>query len=172
MRLTVKTTYFLAGLTNKYPGFSRNIDDNFTVDIPYPENPKRLFAIPFIGGVIRIVLLIPYFIYEQIISNASNIGVLVSFVRVLFQGKYPESTYELARDSVRVGQGAAAYMAGLSDKYPSFWISMNHKAIKITLIVLGILLFVSQAFSDATSPKNSSYSQPPTSFQDSKVLEN
>lgn len=137
MRLSIKVTYFIQGLTDKYPGFGFSIQDKFSVDVAFPENPNKFYAIPIIGGLIRIILLIPYFIFQTAISNGANIGVFVSFFPVLFMGKYPESTYELARDSVRVSMGSSAYMSGLSDKYPSFHISMNHQTIKIILIILG-----------------------------------
>lgn len=139
LRLNIKTGYFMSGLTDKYPGFGFTIQDNFTVDLTYPEKSNRFFAIPILGGFIRIIILIPYFIYQNIIGSASYIGVLVSFFPVLFMGKYPESTFELARDSVRVNQAIYVYITGISDKYPSFHISMNHKTIKIILIILGIL---------------------------------
>lgn len=161
LRLFIKITYYMQGLTDKYPGFSRTIPD-FSADLQYPEHPNKLFAIPIIGGVIRIILLIPYLIYQAVISNAANIGVFFSFFPVLFMGKYPESTFELARDSGRVSQATFVYMAGISDKYPSFHISMNHKVIKIILIIIGILLFLgSNANSlNPLSKTKSSKSQP------------
>lgn len=155
MRLSIKVSYFMQGLTDKYPGFSRSIDqDNFSVDLAFPESPNKLYAIPIIGGLIRIILLIPYFIYQAVISYAANIGVFVSFFPVLFMGKYPESTYELARDSIRVSQAVTAYMSGLSDKYPSFYISMNHKTVKIILIVLGALIMLLNLGNARRQPSN------------------
>lgn len=144
LRLSIKVSYFMSGLTDKYPGFSFTIQDDFTVDLTYPEKSNKIFAIPILGGIFRIILLIPYFIYQSVIGSAGNIGVFVSFFPVLFMGKYPESTYELARDSVRVSQAVFVYTTGISDKYPSFYISMNHKTIKIILIVLGILFSLGQ----------------------------
>lgn len=153
-RLTAKTIYFLYGLTDKYPGVSLEIKDNFTVDIEFPENPSKFFAIPIIGGLIRVILLIPYFIYQMVLSYAAFIGVFFSFFNVLVKSKYPESTFELARDSVRVSQATFVYMSGLSDKYPSFHISMNHKIIKIILLVAGALLLLGTNFSSLLIPSN------------------
>lgn len=154
MRLTARTTLFFAGLTDKYPGFSLENEGDISVNIPMPQNPNKLFAIPLLGGVIRIVLMIPYFIWENILSNAAALGMIGSSVPVLFMGKYPESTYELYRDHTRVLLGVSTYMSGLSDTYPSFWISMNHKGIKIVLLVLGALMAISNS-----SSKNSQYNQ-------------
>jgi len=165
MRLTAKTYYYVFGLTDKYPGFNFEIKDNYNLEMAYPENPNRFFAIPVLGGFVRIVLLIPYLIYSQVISYASNIGVFVSFVPVLFMGKYPESTYELARDSVRVGMGGTAYMSGLSDKYPSFYISMNHRGVKIILIILGILAVLGNFSTGKSSKKSTNYKFDNTNIQ-------
>jgi len=87
MRLTAKTYYYVFGLTDKYPGFNFEIKDNYNLEMAYPENPNRFFAIPVLGGFVRIVLLIPYLIYSQVISYASNIGVFVSFCSCSIYGK-------------------------------------------------------------------------------------
>lgn len=143
MRMSTKYYFFLYGLTNKYPGFSSNIEDAFSVEMAYPESPSRLFAIPFVGMIIRFVLLIPYILFMQIIAYASSIGVfLVGWIPVLFTGRYPESIFELARDTVRLSLATTAYASGLSDTYPSFKISWNHKVKKIVLIVIAIVCLI------------------------------
>ena len=140
MRLTTKVSLFFFGLTNKYPGFEFAIDDPLvSLDMPKPANPNRFFAIPVVGGLVRIILMIPYFIYQSVITNAAWLGGAIISFRVLFVGKYPESVYEIARDSVRVSQASSAYMTGLSDSYPSFWISMNHQTVKLLLIIFSII---------------------------------
>lgn len=140
-KLAVKTSFYLDGLTDKYPWFGFNIDDKFKLDIIMPESSKRLYAIPILGGVIRIVLLIPYLVFFGIISNAALIGVyLLAWAVVLFKGRYPEGIFELTRDFIRVNTSVSAYFAGLSDRYPSFYISMAHDKIKLILIAVSILL--------------------------------
>lgn len=136
--ISTKVAFFWAGLSNIYPGFTGETKD-FKMDIPYPKNPSRFFAFPVIGGIARLVMLIPFLIYAYVIQYAGNLGTYAASFVVLSKGKYPESFYELARDSVRISQATAFYMAGLEDVYPSWWISMNHKTIKIILIVLGTL---------------------------------
>ena len=142
IRLFTKFYFFLYGLTDKYPSFSFDIKDNYTVNIPYPENPNRLFAVPVVGGVIRLILLIPFFVYLYIISYAAGFGTLISSIPVLIVKKYPKSTFELERDSVRLFNSSLAYMTGLSDVYPSFNISMNNKGIKLVLIAVTVLLIL------------------------------
>lgn len=143
IRLITKVSFYFFGLTDKYPWFSFNINDKFTLDIQKPENPKRLYAIPIIGGLIRTVLAIPYIIFEQIVSQAAGIGAyLLAWAVVLFKGRYPEGIFELARDSIRVNVASWAYFSGLSDRYPSFYISMTHDKIKLILLGISIILGV------------------------------
>lgn len=170
LRLGLKVSYFLFGLTNTYPGFGFAINDSFKLDMPKPTNPNRFFAIPLLGGIARIVLLIPYMMYEGVIRNAAYAGIVGASFPVLFKGYYPESSFELARDGVRLNLTQGVYMAGLSDKYPSFWISMNHKTIKIILIILGVLMFLGNIGNSAMTPKSSSPYQNET-FQDYEPTE-
>lgn len=159
MKLSAKISLFLFGLTNTYPGFDFTIHDKYTIDIPKPQHPNRFFAIPVLGGVARIVLLIPFLIYETVIRNGASIGATASSFPALFKGKYPESTYEIERDSVRLNLAISMYMAGFSDKYPNFWISMNHQPIKILLIILGALMVLGNWGNTAMNPNRQEYDQ-------------
>lgn len=167
LRLFTKFTFYFNGLSNKYPGFSFNLTE-FTLDIKKPENPSRFYAIPLLGGLIRMILLIPYYIWTEVLGNASMIGTVISSFPVLFKGYYPESTYELNRDTARVSFGNYAYMLGLSDSYPSFWISFNHKAIKIILLAIGIILALGNFGSSNYSIPQSNPSEPVACTMDAK----
>jgi len=140
IRLNTKIWFYLAGLTDKYPGFGLAIDDRYSLDIEYPEAPNRAFAIPILGGIVRWILLIPFYIYASVISYAAYVAAMISFVPVLFTGRYPETTFEIIRDAVRLGTAEFAYLGGLSDRYPSFAISTEHGTAKIFLIIIGALL--------------------------------
>lgn len=154
LRFQTKINFFFFGLTDRYPGFSFSAAGDFTFDIPKPTNPNRLLAIPLLGGFVRAILLIPYFVYVSILKNASGIAIAISSFVVLFKGRYPESTYELARDYTRISLASSCYLIGLSDSYPNFWISMNHKTIKIILITVSVLIVVGNFFSSVTSITN------------------
>lgn len=139
-RLMTKSTFFLYGLTDKYPWFDFKTTENLSLEISLNKNPKKLYAVPILGGVIRMILLIPYFIFANIVSQAALIGVFIlAWAIVLFKGKYPAGIFELARDATRVSLGSWSYMMGLSDRYPSFYISMIHDKIKIILIAIAII---------------------------------
>ncbi|RJP45908.1 MAG: hypothetical protein C4584_02725 [Armatimonadetes bacterium] len=153
LRLSAKISFYFAGLTNKYPGFSFSIDDPLlSVNIPIPQNPNRLFATPILGGTVRIILLIPFIIYSSIIGYAAFAGLLIGWAPVLSKGTYMESVYEIIRDWIRLQFAQSAYIVGFSDTYPTFKISMNHKAAKIIFIVLGILLLLLTNIPQSNSP--------------------
>ncbi len=157
MKFHAKIYFFFTGLTNKYPGFDFSLPDaSMKIAIAKPTNPSRFFAFPVIGGLARIILLIPYCIYESVLSHGAWIGVVFSSFPALFQGKYPESTYEFTRDTQRVMLASSAYMIGFSDKYPNFWISMNHQTIKIILIIAGAVLALGN-FSADLKPRDNYY---------------
>lgn len=169
LRYSAKIYLYLFGLTNTYPGFDLSIHDTWTLDIDVPTNPNRFFAIPLFGFLARVILLIPYFIFEQVIGTAGVVAAFIAIFPILFKGKYPESLYELARDSVRIRTSAGMYMMGLSDSYPSFWISMNHQSVKVGLIIVGALLTFSNwgakqispnRFEDDSTWRNNDYPTP------------
>ncbi len=158
LRLGLKITFFFTGLTNNYPGFSLSNSKDVVLDIDFPNHPNRWFAFPILGGVVRIILLIPYLIYSQVLKNGALVGQLVGSLSVLFKGQYPESVYEITRDQQRIILAMTCYMSGLSDQYPSFWMSMNHKAIKIILIIVGALIVLFNfSYRASNHPTNQNY---------------
>lgn len=164
IKFYTKISLYLTNLSDKYPGFG--LDDNgmFEMHFEKPKKPSRLLAFPLLGIVIRCILLIPYFIYEYVLQYGTQWSVVFSWFAVLFKGKYPESLYEFNRDFIRVSTAETLYTMYLTDDYPSFHISMEHKNVKILLIVLGSLSFLNASFTrfdNATSPdyNNYNYSQ-------------
>ncbi len=143
MKLGAKVYLYFMGLTNKYPGFSLDTNDDFSIDIEMPKNPSRFYAIPILGLLVRFILMIPYSIYSSVLHYGAHIGAVISSFAVLANGKYPESTFEFERDSLRVNLASGAYFAGFSDAYPSFWISMNHQTAKLLLIIAGAVMMFS-----------------------------
>lgn len=142
LRFYTKISVFVYGLTDTYPGFDLSASGLFVLDIEKPKKPNRLFAIPLLGVIARFILLIPYHIFSHVLQNGSWAGMLAGWYPILFYGKFPESLYEFEHDAIRVGLGGLCYMAGLSDEYPSFRISMNHQTIKILLIIAGTILTI------------------------------
>lgn len=140
LRYSTKIGLYIYGLTDKYPGFTLDESGIFTLRYEKPEKPSRLLAFPFLGFLIRLILLIPYAIYIAVLGRGAFVALFCSWFVILFKGRYPESMYEFIRDTFRVSLGSSLYISYLSDTYPSFHISMNHKVVKIILLILGALL--------------------------------
>jgi hypothetical protein len=158
MRYSTKMMFYLNGLTDQYPGFGYKERDTSLVNIPMPTKPNKLFAIPILGILARVILTIPYSIWSSVLANAYKLGLLVyAWWSVLLNGVYPEAIYELVKDSQRVSLAQTAYMAGLSDNYPSFNISWNHKNLKIALIVVAAILSIFQFMSNLNKQNDYKY---------------
>lgn len=134
--------FFLYGVTDAYPGFSMHKKHSITIEIPKPEKSNKFLNFPVLGLITRLILLIPFFIYVHIIALSTTAALIGAILFVFFRGFYPESCFEIIRDSQRLTLASFSYMLGLSDTYPTFAISMNHKKIKIFFIAIGILLFL------------------------------
>jgi hypothetical protein len=154
MRYSTKVGLYLSGLTDTYPGFGLDTKGLFELDFPKPQTPSRLLGAPILGFLIRIILIIPYAIFETVLMYGMEWAVLFSWFAVLFKGKYPESLYEFTYDSIRVMNAASMYTSYLSDTYPSFHISMNHKKIKILLLVLGTITTLNAFAGNATKSQD------------------
>lgn len=151
----IKVSLYLMGLTDKYPGFGLNDAGLFELHFEKPKHPSRLLGSPIVGTIIRILFIIPYAIYESVLMYGSRWAVVFSWFTILFKGKYHESLYEFNRDYLRVATAETMYISYLTDTYPSFQISMNHKKIKILLIVLGTFGVLNSFISSTTdNPEN------------------
>lgn len=161
----LKITFFSSGLTDKYPGFETEIRDTFSVSVVKPVNPNKLYAIPILGFVIRSCAMIPFSFWASAVMYAGSLATTFNSFYVLFTGKYSETAFELVRDGSRLYIAKFMYLNGMSDVYPSFSISMNHKNTKIFLIIFGILVYITftiiwlaiQILSSLMSEKGTSY---------------
>jgi hypothetical protein len=93
------------------------------VQIDYPTNPGRFYAIPLIGFLARVLLLIPHIIALYILGLVVAVCQLFTWVPVLFTGTYPRGLYDLASDVIRWYHMIPAYGYGLTDIYPPFGLS-------------------------------------------------
>ena len=160
LRFYTKVYLFLYGLTDKYPGFSMDEGGIFALNYPKPEKSSRLLAFPIVGIAIRIILLIPFSLFGAVMGMGAFIALICSWFVVLFTGRYPESLYEFIKDYFRVWNAFYIYLFYLSDTYPSFRISMNHKVVKIILLALGTLLLLldyGNSFNNALHPPQNQY---------------
>jgi hypothetical protein len=85
-----------------------------------PPHNSRFFAIPLIGILARIILLIPHLIVVYILGIVIYITQLFLWLIVLLTGHYPRWGYSLIGGYIRWYTRLMAYFFGLTDKYPPF----------------------------------------------------
>jgi hypothetical protein len=96
---------------------------SITVTFILPARNNRFFAIPVIGYLARLMLLIPHFVVLALIGMAVAFSQLVLWAPVLFAGRYPRWGYDLVGGYFRWYVRVMAYMYGLTDDYPPFRLS-------------------------------------------------
>jgi hypothetical protein len=110
----------LANLSDGYPAFGLDAtDDNVTLEIPYPDNVSRLMTLMrFLFGFIFIM--IPHGICLGFLAIGAYFIYLISFLAVLFTGKYPQGMHEYMVGFMRWGMRVGIYFMNMSDTYPPF----------------------------------------------------
>ncbi len=68
----------------------------------------------------RLILAIPLLIWGYVYGIAATVVVIVSWFAIVFTGRYPQGLYEFEAGWVRFLARLTAYVALLSDDYPSF----------------------------------------------------
>ena len=92
---------------------------------PFPQWHNRFWAIPVLGIVVKIILLIPHMlilgILGYVVGIVATVLALVTWIPVLFGGRYPSWGYDADRWlRMRWNTNANAYLYGLTDRYPPF----------------------------------------------------
>ena len=85
-----------------------------------PAEPSRFFALPWIGLVVRVILLIPMLILLYFIGILTVLVFWIAWVPVLFAGQYPSALFNIMVYAQRLQLRVSAYTFGLSDRYPKF----------------------------------------------------
>ena len=94
---------------------------------PYPvqvtwETPAtngRFWAIPVLGILARVILLVPHLIVLYFVGICVFSAVLVTWIPVLVNGRYPTWGYRLVGGYIRWSARISAYTYGLTDQYPT-----------------------------------------------------
>lgn len=120
MRLSAKANCFVLGLSDTYPGLTLASSDEVRVEIPVPRKPNRLLAFPLFGGIFRLLVLVPFFIFLFVFGLLVWLVFWVAWIPVLLIGQYPEGLFNLMVYAQRLQLRLSAFTFGLSDRYPLF----------------------------------------------------
>ncbi len=94
-----------------------------SVEFIIPAHNGRFWAIPLVGYLARILLLIPHVIMMWFVTLAVFLVMPILWIPVLFAGRYPGWGYALVGGWLRWQLRVNAFFFGLTDAYPPFRLS-------------------------------------------------
>lgn len=106
------------------PGYGVAVS-SYPVDVRFPpqNNPNKLFAIPIVGYVLKLILLIPHLIVLSVLHGIVNVLQYILWIPVLFTGRYPDWGHLLVGGTLSWSARVGAYFYGFTDQYPAFSLS-------------------------------------------------
>lgn len=129
LRWSVRAMAYFFGLADRYPPLGLRRDDGdahpypVRVRVDFPFKPNRWWAVPIAGFVVKSIVLIPHLLLLYALGVAVALLQLILWVPVLLTGRYPEWGYSMVGGYLRWSTRLAAYLLGLTDRYPPFQFS-------------------------------------------------
>jgi len=122
LRWSTRLTAYLYLLTSGYPPFSLLGEDDYRVRVEIDEDQRinRLWGIPLIGFLVRVIILIPHFIVLWLIGIAAFVLIAFSWLPVLLLGRQAQLVYSVVGGWMRYGLRVTSYLMLLHDRYPPF----------------------------------------------------
>jgi len=120
LRLSTRVAGYVLLLTGRYPPFGPGGEHSIDVTFDESDRQNRLWGIPFVGLLVRWIILIPHFIVLLLIGIVVAFMILVSWVPVLFLGRQADVIVQWIGGFYRWGVRVSAYALLLSGKYPPF----------------------------------------------------
>jgi Domain of unknown function (DUF4389) len=102
---------------------SQRSDYPVSVEFIIPAHNGRFWAIPLVGYLARVLVLIPHVVVMAFVSMLVFLAMLVLWIPVLFAGRYPRWGYALVGGWLRWQTRVNAFFLGLTDEYPPFRLS-------------------------------------------------
>jgi Domain of unknown function (DUF4389) len=90
-----------------------------------PPESSRFWAIPIVGYVAKIIILIPHAFILYVLYLVVLLAQLVIWIPVLFTARYPDWAFDLNAGLLRWYTRVSWYAFGLSDKYPEFFMQAD-----------------------------------------------
>jgi hypothetical protein len=106
-------------LADPYPGFGGKPGYPIDIDVDPPTAQNR-WTVGF-----RLILAIPALIIVRIMTGLSQVLALFSWVVALVLGRLPEGMRNFGAFALRYDQQTSAYLYLLTDRYPSFNVSVT-----------------------------------------------
>ena len=95
------------------PGSPYDETESSTFGVAYPESPNRLWALPLVGGMVKLVIVLPIGIWLILVAFAAFLLCIVNGFVVLFNGTYWGPARMLALGAIRLSAKANCFVLGL-----------------------------------------------------------
>ena len=119
-RLGARAALYVLLMTGRYPPFGLTGDHPIDVVFDETEEQNRLWGIPFVGIVIRAILLIPHFFVLWVLGIGVALLCFVSWIPVLVGGRQSDAIVSFVGGYYRWATRVASYILLLTGKYPPF----------------------------------------------------
>jgi hypothetical protein len=96
--------------------------DAYAVNVSYDREARinRLWGIPLLGLLVRLILLIPHFIVMFLVAFVAAVQLLVTWIPVLVLGRFPGWGYRWIGGLLAYTQRVNAYAMLMTSTYPPF----------------------------------------------------
>jgi hypothetical protein len=109
-------TYLFPGA---YPALGLHEQGPIDVTLDLGERKlNRLWGVPFFGGLVRFIVLIPQFIVLYALTILAGLTVFVVWIPILMNGRYPDLGMKIIGWYLRYSARVTAYMLFLPVPYP------------------------------------------------------
>lgn len=121
--LTLRSALYILLIHGRYPPFDPMGEHPASVALDETEPQNRLWGIPILGIMVRLLLLIPHFLVLWVLGIVVGLGVLVTWIPVLVGGRQADAFVGLYGGYYRWLVRVAAYGTLVSGRYPPFRLS-------------------------------------------------
>jgi hypothetical protein len=90
------------------------------LEAAYPQQSNRVLALLGLLFFLKSLLLIPHFVVLWFLGILLVIAIFVSYIVVLFTGRYPGGLFDFIVGVTRWQARTSLWLAGITDKYPPF----------------------------------------------------
>jgi hypothetical protein len=109
-----------AAATSTPVPLSRLSDYPVVVDVPTDPGQNRLWGIPFVGLIIRAILVIPQIIVLWILAILIGFLFLISWIPILINGRQAGFIYTIMGGYLRLSTRVNLYVGLITGRYPPF----------------------------------------------------
>lgn len=117
-RWATRVTAYALLMTGPYPPFSLSTPYPVDLIVDAGGSINRLWGIPFLGALARSILVIPHVIVLVVLSIALYFVLLVIWIPVLLNGRFPKFGYDLFGGYLRLTARASLWTFLMPFPYP------------------------------------------------------